>query len=98
MATAMATEVAALRRRNEELEREVGEARAEVERARARARVAEEAEERLCAELGEIEAEGAAAAREYRAHLRALADELALARALLSSSSSAAAAAAMARC
>ncbi|KAJ8748131.1 hypothetical protein K2173_012597 [Erythroxylum novogranatense] len=53
-----------LRERNEELERELKESKAreeemtmELRRAWERLRVAEEAEERLCSQLGELEAE-----------------------------------------
>ena len=75
-----------LRRRNEELEREVREWR-ELDRTRARLRAVEEAEERLCSELGELEAEAVAHAREYRVRVRvrALSDQLALARRILAS-------------
>ncbi|CAM0947256.1 unnamed protein product [Alopecurus aequalis] len=53
-----------LRRRNAELEREVAALRAELEAARLRAEAAEDAEERLCAQLGEAECEAVELARE----------------------------------
>ncbi|XP_073012172.1 protein RESPONSE TO LOW SULFUR 2-like [Typha latifolia] len=79
-----------LRRRNEELEKEVREAtareqatRAELEKTRERLRVVEEAEERLCAQLGDLEAEAVVQAREFRIQVKALAEELARARSML---------------
>jgi chromosome segregation ATPase len=56
--------VEALRRRNAELEQELAALRAELEAARLRAEAAEEAEERLCAQLGEAECEAVELARE----------------------------------
>ncbi|RWW14123.1 hypothetical protein GW17_00022128 [Ensete ventricosum] len=92
---APASEVEELRRRNTELEREVRErrareeeVRAELERTRARLRVAEEAEESLCAQLGELEAEAVAHARACHLRIKELSDQLELARrAVLSRSS-----------
>ncbi|ONK54753.1 uncharacterized protein A4U43_UnF11930 [Asparagus officinalis] len=62
-----------LRRKNEELEREVRERgareenmRRELERTRERLRTAEEAEEMLCSQLGDLEAEAVAQAMEFR--------------------------------
>ncbi|KAG1360819.1 protein RESPONSE TO LOW SULFUR 3 [Cocos nucifera] len=88
-------EMEELRRRNEELEREVRERRAreeemrmELERTRARLRAVEEAEERLCVQLGEIEAEAVAEARDYHRRIKALSDELEEARRILGLSSS----------
>ncbi|KAF7077719.1 hypothetical protein CFC21_082243 [Triticum aestivum] len=69
-----------LRRRNAELEREVALLRAELEAARLRAEAAEEAEERLCAQLGEAECEALELARAYQGHVQELARELAAAR------------------
>ncbi|KAG1360817.1 protein RESPONSE TO LOW SULFUR 2 [Cocos nucifera] len=84
-----------LRRRNEVLEREVRERRAreeetrrELERTRARLRAVEEAEEQLCVQLGEIEAEAVVEARDYHRQIKALSDELEEARRILGSSSS----------
>ncbi|KAM3296001.1 hypothetical protein ACQJBY_038365 [Aegilops geniculata] len=73
-------EAVLLRRRNAELEREVAMLRAELEAARLRAEAAEEAEERLCAQLGEAECEALELAREYQGHVQELARELAAAR------------------
>lgn len=76
-----------LRRRNEELERELRESREreeavreELRRMAERLRVAEEAEERLCTQLGELEAEAVLLARAYLARILSLADQLAQAR------------------
>lgn len=73
-----------MRRRNAELERTVAEAaareerlRRELEAALARLAVAEEAEERLCVQLGELEAEAVTQAIEYQEHVRALSERLA---------------------
>ncbi|XP_008809030.2 protein RESPONSE TO LOW SULFUR 3 [Phoenix dactylifera] len=94
-AAAAEEEVEGLRRRNEELEREVRERRTgeeemrrELERSRARLRAVEEAEERLCVQLGEIEAEAVAQARDYHRRIKALSDELEEARRIIGSSSS----------
>ncbi|KAK4433216.1 protein RESPONSE TO LOW SULFUR 3 [Sesamum alatum] len=77
----------ALRRRNEELERELKKSlerevrmREELMRAWERLRVAEEAEERLCCQLGELEAEAVAHAREYRARIVELMEQLSVAK------------------
>ncbi|XP_030460275.1 protein RESPONSE TO LOW SULFUR 3-like [Syzygium oleosum] len=79
-----------LRRRNSELERELREsrekeeaAREELRRTSERLRVAEEAEERLCTQLGELEAEAVLQARAYHARILSLADQLARARKFL---------------
>ncbi|KAG8390479.1 hypothetical protein BUALT_Bualt01G0087700 [Buddleja alternifolia] len=73
----------ALRRRNEELERELKNSleredkmKEELMRTWRRLRVAEEAEERLCFQLGELEAEAVGQAREYRARVMELMDQL----------------------
>jgi chromosome segregation ATPase len=55
-----------LRRRNAELESEVAALRAELDAARRRAEAAEEAEERLCAQLGDAEVEAVELARAYQ--------------------------------
>lgn len=85
---------AALRRRNEELERELKESRereemmrAELIRAVERLRVAEEAEERLCSQLGELEAEAVNQDREYRARIVELLEQLSVAKKMLQNSS-----------
>ncbi|KAG8084179.1 hypothetical protein GUJ93_ZPchr0010g8399 [Zizania palustris] len=71
-------------RRNAELEKAAAEAaareerlRRELEAALARLAVAEEAEERLCVQLGELEAEAVAQAVEYQQHVRELSERLA---------------------
>ena len=83
-----------LKRRNEELERELRasrereeQMRSELARARERLRVAEEAEERLCSQLGELEAEAVHHARDYHARIVSLMDQLSRAHHLLQSSS-----------
>ncbi|CAN6298830.1 unnamed protein product [Urochloa humidicola] len=82
-----------MRRRNAELERAVAEAAAREERlqrqleaALARLAVAEEAEERLCVQLGELEAEAVMQAVEYQDRVRALSERLAFADGVLRSS------------
>lgn len=74
-----------LRRRNSELELEAAEARRELERTRERLRLVEEAEERLIAELGELEAEAVTEARAYDLRIKALSDQLAVAHDILTS-------------
>ncbi|KAG9455369.1 hypothetical protein H6P81_008273 [Aristolochia fimbriata] len=76
----------ALRRRNDELERELRRSaereermREELEKTRERLRVVEDAEERLCYQLGELEAEAVDQAREYHSQIRALMEQLAAA-------------------
>ncbi|KAM0903786.1 hypothetical protein ACQ4PT_018446 [Festuca glaucescens] len=63
-AESVTAQAEALRRRNAELEQEVAALRAELEAVRLRAEAAEEAEERLCAQLGEAECEAVELARE----------------------------------
>ncbi|KAM1232430.1 hypothetical protein ACFX13_042987 [Malus domestica] len=82
-----------LRQRNEELERELRKSqereermKAELQRARERLRVAEEAEERLCSQLGELEAEAVDQARMDHGRILALADQLSHAQRLLQAS------------
>ncbi|KAJ9173884.1 hypothetical protein P3X46_016976 [Hevea brasiliensis] len=72
-----------LEKRNEELERALKESkeredqmREDLRRAWERLRVAEEAEERLCLQLGELEAEGVNQARAYNARILSLMDQL----------------------
>lgn len=83
-----------LRRRNEELERELRTSREreermkqELQRTSERLRVAEEAEERLCSQLGELEAETLVQAREYHARIVSLMDQLSQAHELIQTSS-----------
>ncbi|KAI3457900.1 hypothetical protein Pfo_014563 [Paulownia fortunei] len=84
-----------VRRRNEELERELKKSlereermKEELMRAWERLRVAEEAEERLCCQLGELEAEAVGQAREYRARIMELMEQLSGAKQLLQRTSS----------
>ncbi|KAL8049295.1 hypothetical protein ABFX02_06G012500 [Erythranthe guttata] len=86
---------AALRRRNEELERELKKSlereermKEELMRAWERLSVAEEAEEMLCCQLGELEAEAVSQAREYRARIMELMEQLSGAEKLLRSATS----------
>ncbi|KAL4324266.1 hypothetical protein GQ457_11G032170 [Hibiscus cannabinus] len=72
-----------LRKRNQQLEKELRESREREEQMREelrriweRLRVAEEAEERLCSTLGELEAEALNQARAYNAHIVSLMDQL----------------------
>ncbi|EEF50902.1 protein RESPONSE TO LOW SULFUR 2 [Ricinus communis] len=72
-----------LKMRNEELEKALkeskereGEMREELQRAWHRLRIAEEAEERLCSQLGELEAEAVNQARAYNARILFLMDQL----------------------
>ncbi|GMI76530.1 RESPONSE TO LOW SULFUR 4 [Hibiscus trionum] len=72
-----------LRKRNQELEKELRESREREEQTKKelrkiwqRLRVAEEAEERLCSQLGELEAESVNQARAYNAHIVSLLDQL----------------------
>ncbi|GFP94306.1 hypothetical protein PHJA_001575100 [Phtheirospermum japonicum] len=51
----------------------------ELENTWKRLMVAEEGEERLCRQLGELEAEGVGHAREYRAHVISLMEQISLA-------------------
>ncbi|MED6109977.1 hypothetical protein PIB30_038691 [Stylosanthes scabra] len=81
---------AELKRRNDELEKELRESKEREEEMRRqllsafqRLRVAEEAEERLCSQLGELEAEAVHQAREYRARIVSLREELSRANTLL---------------
>ena len=83
-----------LRKRNEELERELRKSKEREERMKEelrrtweRLRVAEEAEERLCAQLGELEAEAVDYARDYHARVLSLMDQLSQAQKLLQSGS-----------
>ncbi|KAF0928809.1 hypothetical protein E2562_010678 [Oryza meyeriana var. granulata] len=82
-------------RRNAELEKAAAEAaareerlRRELEAALSRLAVAEEAEERLCVQLGELEAEAVAEAVEYQQRVRELSERLAFMDRVLRSSGS----------
>ncbi|KAM0945598.1 putative protein response to low sulfur [Dioscorea sansibarensis] len=88
-------ELEELRRRNAELEREVKEGREregrlarDLKRVLEKLQRAEEAEERLCAQLGELEAESMAQARSYHRRIEELGDRLAKAQRMPDSSSS----------
>ncbi|GLT29697.1 hypothetical protein SLA2020_045440 [Shorea laevis] len=79
-----------LRKRNGELERELKESKEreemmwkELQRAWERLRVAEEAEERLCSQLGDLEAESVQLARDSNARIIALTHQLSQAQAYL---------------
>ncbi|XP_040995691.1 protein RESPONSE TO LOW SULFUR 3-like [Juglans microcarpa x Juglans regia] len=76
-------EAGTLRKRNAELERELRksmerekEMRKELQKAWERLRVAEEGEERLSSQLGELEAEAVLEARAYHARILSLTDQL----------------------
>ncbi|KAJ0045348.1 hypothetical protein Pint_05428 [Pistacia integerrima] len=69
--------------RNEELERELKKSREREEQTRVelqkvleRLRLAEEAEEMLCSQLGELEAEAVSQARDYHAQIVSLMSQL----------------------
>ena len=81
-----------LKKRNEELERELRKSQEREERMKAelqktfeRLRVAEEAEEMLCSQLGELEAEAIDQARSDHARILSLLNQLAQAQRLLQS-------------
>ncbi|KAL8519663.1 hypothetical protein ACS0TY_010558 [Phlomoides rotata] len=83
-----------LKRRNEELEKELKNSlereermNQELQRTFERLRVAEEAEERLCSQLGELEAEAVDHVREYMAQIVTLSEKLSLAQKLLQDAS-----------
>ena len=79
-----------LKKYNEELERELRESlmreekmKEELRRALERVRVAEEAEEMLCSQLGDLEAETVEQARYFHAQILALTEQLSQAQTLL---------------
>ncbi|XP_071690262.1 protein RESPONSE TO LOW SULFUR 3-like [Rutidosis leptorrhynchoides] len=83
-----------LRRRNEELERELKRSlereekmKTELQKTWQRLRVAEDAEERLCSQLGELEAEAMDQARDYRQRLVTLMEQLSVAQKVIESGS-----------
>lgn len=83
-----------MRMRNAELERELKASlereekmRRELQKVWERVRVAEEAEEMLCSQLGELEVEAVEQAREYNARVSALREQLSRAHLLLQSAS-----------
>nr|GMC59891.1 protein RESPONSE TO LOW SULFUR 3-like [Ipomoea batatas]GMC74188.1 protein RESPONSE TO LOW SULFUR 3-like [Ipomoea batatas]GMD29389.1 protein RESPONSE TO LOW SULFUR 3-like [Ipomoea batatas] len=90
--TPAAEEEEGLRKRNEELEKELRRSlereetmRRELQRTWERLMVAEEAEERLCSQMGELEAEAVEQARAYKARVTSLMDQLSAAQMLLHS-------------
>ncbi|RDX97383.1 Protein RESPONSE TO LOW SULFUR 2, partial [Mucuna pruriens] len=79
-----------LKKRNEELEKELKQSKEREEHVRRqlraamdRLRVAEDAEERLCSQLGDLEAEALQQARDYHARIVSLVDQLSQAHSLL---------------
>lgn len=79
-----------LKKRNEELEKELKESKEREEQMKRqlqsvweRLRVAEEAEERLCSQLGELEAEAVYQARDYHGRIVSLMEQLSRAQSLL---------------
>ena len=73
-----------LKRRNQELETELKKGieremkmREELERTKERLRLVEDAEEMLCLQLGELEAEAVMHARQYQLRVAELSDQLA---------------------
>ncbi|WZY98569.1 hypothetical protein YC2023_070898 [Brassica napus] len=74
--TVAAEEVEKLRRRNGELEREMEEMKKEMIQLWRRTVVAEEAEERLCSQLAELEVESLDQAREYESRIHFLVDQI----------------------
>lgn len=83
-----------LRRRNEELENELKKSmereeimKRELQRMYERLRVAEDAEERLCSQLGELEAEAVDQARSHRSHVLSLMNQLSVTQKLLQTAS-----------
>ncbi|KAJ1694195.1 hypothetical protein LUZ63_010893 [Rhynchospora breviuscula] len=84
-----------LKRRNTQLEEQLKDfkekekvLRTELERTRMRLHFIEEAEERLCCQMGELEAEAVAQARVYQQHVKELSDQLTAALGLLRSTNS----------
>lgn len=83
-----------LQKRNDELEKELKislereeNMKQELQRTWERLRVAEEAEERLCSQLGELEAESVDQARAYRVRLMSLMEQLSTAQKVLQQAS-----------
>lgn len=87
---AVSDDAEVLKKRNEELEKELKRSlereekmKQELQRTYERLRVAEEAEERLCSQLGELEAEALNQARDYRTRTMSLMEQLYSAQKLL---------------
>ncbi|AED93346.1 putative protein response to low sulfur [Arabidopsis thaliana] len=74
--TVAASEVDELRRKNGEMEKAVEEMKKEMLQLWRRTQVAEEAEERLCSQLAELEAESLDQARDYHSRIIFLMNEL----------------------
>ncbi|KAG7565053.1 hypothetical protein ISN44_As10g017750 [Arabidopsis suecica] len=74
--TVAAEEMEELRRRNKELSREVEEMKTEMIKLWQRTVVAEEAEERLCSQLAELEVESLDQARDYHDRMLFLMDQI----------------------
>ncbi|KAL1225619.1 Protein RESPONSE TO LOW SULFUR 2 [Cardamine amara subsp. amara] len=74
--TVAASEVEELRRKNGEMEKAVEDMRKEMLQLWRRTQVAEEAEERLCSQLAELEAESLDQARDYHSRIIILMNEL----------------------
>ncbi|KAG7560240.1 hypothetical protein ISN45_Aa05g017810 [Arabidopsis thaliana x Arabidopsis arenosa] len=74
--TVAALEMEELRRRNIELSREVEEMKTEMIKLWQRTVVAEEAEERLCSQLAELEVESLDQARDYHDRMLFLMDQI----------------------
>ncbi|XP_019083939.1 PREDICTED: uncharacterized protein LOC109125853 [Camelina sativa] len=70
------SEVEELRRKNGEMEKEVEEMKKEMLQLWKRTQVAEEAEEHLCSQLAELEAESLDQARDYHSRIILLMNEL----------------------
>ncbi|PWA82388.1 hypothetical protein CTI12_AA179130 [Artemisia annua] len=92
--TTVAQQEVLLRRRNEELERELKRSlereekmKNELQKTWQRLRVAEDAEELLCSQLGELEAEAVDQARAYRERLVSLMEQLSVAQKVIESGS-----------
>ena len=93
-ATTTVAQEEVLRRRNEELERELKRSlereekmKNELQKTWQRLRVAEDAEELLCSQLGELEAEAVDQARAYRERLVSLMEQLSVAQKVIESGS-----------
>ncbi|KFK27751.1 response to low sulfur 1 protein [Arabis alpina] len=74
--TVSASEVEELRRKNGEMEKAVEDMKNEMIQLWRRTQVAEEAEERLCSQLAELEAESLDQARDYHSRIIFLMNEL----------------------
>ncbi|XP_010503616.1 PREDICTED: uncharacterized protein LOC104780777 [Camelina sativa] len=75
-ATVATEEVEELRRRNGELEREMEEMKKQMVQLWRRTVVAEEAEERLCSQLAELEVESLDQARDYQSRILFLMEQI----------------------